>query len=70
MGSGYMKTVLFLVALLLAGCASAPQIDASGTVTCARFSTLTTQANTVYLSTDQPGTYVVQPDCTIAVEIK
>jgi hypothetical protein len=60
---------LALLCLLLAGCA-APQIDATGTVTCATFATLTTRATTVYINADAPGTVVVQPDCTVAVTVK
>ena len=57
-------------ALLLAGCAT-PQIDASGTVTCATFATLTTRATTVYVNAaDAAGTVVVQPDCTVAISTK
>lgn len=60
---------LALLCLLLAGCA-APQIDATGTVTCATFSTLTTRATTVYINADSRGAVVVQPDCTIAITIE
>jgi hypothetical protein len=60
---------LVLLCLLLVGCA-APQIDTTGTVTCATFSTLTTRATTVYISADAAGTVIVQPDCTVAVTVK
>lgn len=63
-----MRHAMMILLLLLAGCA-APQIDATGTVTCASWSSLTARATTVYLHAEQPGTVVVQPDCTVAVTV-
>ena len=57
-----------LLPLLLAGCSTAPPINQSGLLTCVRVETLTTTTITVYVASDQAGSVVVQPDCTVAIQ--
>jgi len=59
---------LLLLCLLLAGCSSAPTVNDSGLLTCVRVETLVTTTTTVYIASDQAGSVVVQPDCTVAIQ--
>jgi len=60
----------YLLLLLLTGCSAMPPITQAGLLTCIRVETLTTTTTTVYVASDQAGSVVVQPDCTVAIQRK
>jgi hypothetical protein len=57
---------LLLVALL-AGCAGTP-VAPGAALACVRVDALTTQTTSVYVATGVTGSFIVQPDCSIAAQ--
>lgn len=62
-----MRLALAL-AVLLAGCTTAPVID-GGAIACVRVDALTAQTTTVYIARGFAGTVVVQPNCAVAAQL-